>query len=79
MKLDQEFYDHINEQMAAMGEWRTEQRILHKLGRPDKYARTWIGSLPVYLGSNGIWVACSNWLLARPKLLCPAKKGGREI
>ena len=76
MRINPRLLDHAAEHMTEYAEWRKEQRIRMCLGLRGKgsYARTWIGSLPVYLGENRMWVPCSNWLFAKPRPLCTPVK-----
>ncbi|MFA4972863.1 MAG: hypothetical protein WC683_09635 [bacterium] len=59
--------------MREVAQARTAWRVTAKLGmdpRQGRYARTWIGPLPVFLGANHRWLDCRNWILGRPKMLC---------
>lgn len=73
MRLDPHVLGWAADRMRDVAQARTDWRITARLGmnpRHGGYARTWIGPMPVYLGSNRRWLDCRNWILGRPKPLC---------
>lgn len=75
--------DQAVDRMQQYGTFRTSRRISKRLGVPQGgYVRTWIGSLPVYLGMNRRWIPRHTWLFGqaqdlhgRRRLNLPASSG----
>ena len=74
MRIDPHVLDYAAERMREIAEARTAWRIKARLGidprNPrSRYALTWIGPRPIYLGINRRWLDCRNWLMTKPKPL----------